>query len=55
MQEMTVSEVEQVGGGLVSLTGWILDFRGFVEQIPATYDAMITSTTDVMCRFTGDC
>lgn len=55
MQELTLDEVQQVGGGMISLTSWIRDFRTFVLEIPATYDAMINSAADVMCRGTGNC
>lgn len=56
MQDLTVSEVEQVGGGLIcSWTSMMIDLQGALNQVGATFDAGVSAVVDVACRITGDC
>jgi hypothetical protein len=54
MRELIQSETEAVNGA-----GFLRDFtndlRYAINMLPTIYDEAITSTTDMMCRYTGNC
>jgi hypothetical protein len=54
MNELTNEEMEMVSGA-----GWLKeafdDIEYIVEKAPRLYGKLIKSTTDMMCRATGNC
>jgi len=55
MYEITESEVDQVSGGDRWGGSTIKGITEEVRALPGLYDAAISSMTDMMCRFTGNC
>lgn len=54
MRELTEAEIEHVSGAGAIGDGWD-DIKRIIGELPDVYDRAILSTTDMMCRGTGNC
>ncbi len=54
MRELNTSEVEAISGAGILRT-WVEDFKWAIAELPGIYEALIHSTTDMICIGTGNC
>ena len=54
MRELKDTEVEQVSGGLLSLTSPNGEST-WLQRLPVWYDTAVQAVADGLCRMTGNC